>query len=439
MKKLRVLWFAPTPSLYATNTISHNGGGWIEALERLVRTANDVDLGVAFEHSDNRFRVDRGGTAYYPISLGRKLRNRLLRNIWFDSEERYLMPHCLRIADDFAPDVIQVFGSEWCFGALAKYTSIPVVIHMQGSLPAYYNARLPPGFSRLDAIAGGTNGNISKILRNVHRDRVFRLRAEREEHILSSCKYFMGRTEWDRAIVSLYQPSAEYFHCDEALRSEFYVPHPLWHGPYLTGSLTIVSVISTPLYKGIDLILKCARLLKRLVHFEFQWKVFGVDECALQEAKIGVRAGELDVHLMGVVSANELKTALAQADLYVHPSYIDNSPNSICEAQMLGLPVIAANVGGVSSLIEHGATGLLVPANDPFLLAYSITVVSRDRCLQEKLSRTAHERAADRHSQPEILDTLLAIYRGLAARAERPRPSSADAAAGQSRPPHALA
>ena len=54
---------------------------------------------------------------------------------------------------------------------------------------------------------------------------------------------------------------------------------------------------------------------------------------------------------------------------YVHPSYIDNSPNSVCEAQVLGVPVVATDVGGVPSIVENGKTGWLVPANDPVATA----------------------------------------------------------------------
>jgi len=63
---------------------------------------------------------------------------------------------------------------------------------------------------------------------------------------------------------------------------------------------------------------------------------------------------------LGSLEVNEMVEAMKISRFMVHPSYIDNSPNSICEAQILGLPVVATNVGGVESLIENGKTGLLI-------------------------------------------------------------------------------
>ncbi|MFI3266041.1 MAG: hypothetical protein R3Y15_02685 [Rikenellaceae bacterium] len=44
---MRILWFSPTPSLYHPYTNSHNGGGWVCSLEKIVREEKDIELGVA--------------------------------------------------------------------------------------------------------------------------------------------------------------------------------------------------------------------------------------------------------------------------------------------------------------------------------------------------------------------------------------------------------
>ena len=55
---MKVLWFAVTPSLYETLNKGHNGGGWIASLEQIVRSAPDIRLGIAFEHSDRIFKKE---------------------------------------------------------------------------------------------------------------------------------------------------------------------------------------------------------------------------------------------------------------------------------------------------------------------------------------------------------------------------------------------
>lgn len=408
---MRVLWFSVTPSLYGASNVAHNGGGWIESLERLLRASTGIKLGVAFEHADRQFKVVQEGVAYYPIPVNRTRMEKVLTRIDLPREERNLIPWCLRVIADFKPDVIHVFGSEWCFGLVAKHTCIPVVIHMQGSLPAYYNARLPPGFGRLDLI-GRLLGRPGDLLRFFYNDRLFKLRAGREKRVLAACPNFMGRTQWDQSVVQIYRPDARYFHCDEVLRPVFYAASATWTDPG-ARKMQIISVISAPLYKGMDVILRAADLLKHQLLLDFQWDVFGVGECGLQEAVTGLRARDLGVKLVGVRSAGEVSEALRRSTVYVHPSYIDNSPNSLCEAQMVGVPVVAANVGGVGSMVRHGDTGLLFPANEIHMLASSLRTLSNDRNLRIRLSEQAHRAAAKRHAQGSVLSQLLSIYRAL--------------------------
>ena len=179
------------------------------------------------------------------------------------------------------------------------------------------------------------------------------------------CQFFMGRTEWDRAYVSLYAPQAHYFHCEEALRLEFFAPTTR----STPKTPLFISTLSGPLYKGHDVILKTAKVLCETGHGDFEWRVFGVGDVRFAERKTGIRASDVHVRPMGNIPAERLRDELLSCTAYVHPSYIDNSPNSVCEAQVLGVPVVATNVGGVSSIVDDGKTGFLVPANDPVSLA----------------------------------------------------------------------
>lgn len=406
--KLRVLWFAVTPSLYGQNTVRHNGGGWIASLEQILRSASDVELGVAFEHHDDRFKSIQDGVAYYPINLNAKLVQKLRRKLGLDDECGALIAHAKRIIADFQPDVIHVFGSESCFGLLSAHTHIPVVIHMQGSLPSYANARFPPGYSRFDFLCA-SGGNPLRLYRLFSNDAAFCKRAQREEQILRICQHFMGRTEWDKAIAAIYSPEASYDYCSEALRPEIYDHDRCW-SPGGGRRIELVSTLSMPLYKGADLILKTARLLRHELGLELRWRIFGVSQCRLQEIKTGIRAQDCGVALMGVAEGAAIRDALMESDLYVHPSYIDNSPNSLCEAQVLGVPVVGTDVGGIPSLVEHGRTGYLVPANDPYMMARRITQLINDPVLAARLGQNGREVARTRHCPNNILSDLLAIY-----------------------------
>ena len=120
-----------------------------------------------------------------------------------------------------------------------------------------------------------------------------------------------------------------------------------------------------------------------------------------------------NIVFLGVFSEAGLIKSLKEADIFVHPSYIDNSPNSLCEAQMLGMPVIATNVGGVATLIDHGTTGMLVPANAPYELAHSIALLAKDRIKAAQLGKEACIAALDRHDKAKTISSLLNVYQAM--------------------------
>jgi glycosyltransferase involved in cell wall biosynthesis len=219
----------------------------------------------------------------------------------------------------------------------------------------------------------------------------------------------MGRTEWDKSVSKLLSPHSKYYYCSEVLRPEFIESKDRWN-PKDRGHKIIVSTISSPLYKGGDVILTTAQLLKN-AKIDFEWSVIGASNFKSIEQKIGIMAKDVNVILNGTLSAKVLKERLLNADVFVHPSYIDNSPNSICEAQFLGLPVISTNVGGISSLIPSDDYGLLFPANDPYRACSLIMSILNNKKLSLKISANSRSLAEKRHDQTTIISDLITTYK----------------------------
>lgn len=404
---MRVLWFSVTPSLFNPKSNSHNGGGWIASLEQIIRRDPDIELGVAFHFLDSEFKYDRegGGGCYYPIPL---FQQSWLGRLLGKDNKNALVAHCLRIIDDFCPDLIQIFGSENDFGLLCQHTNIPIVIHMQGCIPPYNNALFPIGMNKYDFYF--TKGLPWRMrLLGLRSESSFSKRAELEIQTIRHCRYFMGRTEWDKGLVHLFNPEATYFHCEEALRDSFLRDIKHWSMPQ-GKKVRIISVISNPWYKGMDLVLKTANLLKRFTALDFEWRIYGTRDIRLYENKYGIKAADVNVRVMGTASKDELVDALCSSTLYVHPSYIDNSPNSVCEAQILGLPILATHVGGLSTIIRDGETGILFPTNAPYALASLIKKLATDPERCQQLSQAAICQAMERHNPEKIREDLVRIY-----------------------------
>lgn len=402
---MKVLWFTINSSLYEEQ--KKVGLSWIASLETIVKRQRNIQLGIAFEHKDESFKLERDNVTYYPINAFQTKNQKRLRRI-NKTEENLIIPKAIKVIEDFHPDIIHVFGSEWCWGLVQEYTNIPVVIHMQGSIPAYNNASLPPGYSSKDL----NPYKWWQIKMNIYHSLAKKFekdRAQREIRILKGCKYFMGRTCWDYAITQFYSPKSQYFECWEAIRNTF-IDETDSHNYTHPKRCILMSTISESNLKGHDTILRTANLLKSFTNIEFEWRVAGCNALSLYEKKEHINAIDVNIKYLGPLNTEELYNELKKCTIYVHPAYIDNSPNAVCEAMCMGLPIIATYVGGIPSLIQHDKTGILVPANDPYQIAFHIKDLYNNSNKAEKYGKNAKIIAKERHNPQNILNKLLHIY-----------------------------
>jgi glycosyltransferase involved in cell wall biosynthesis len=408
---MRVLWLSINSSCYSSKlSTAHNGGGWVSSLEKIMKTIPEIKLGIAFELKSDKFKDTIDGVDYYPMNTEVKW-SKQRNEFSIYHQEKNLIPKCLEVIADFKPDIIQCFGSEWAFGLVANHTDIPVVIHMQGSMPSYNNVLYPPRYSRWSAIAYNIKSfKIKDVVRAIFAPKLNRQRAEREKRVLAANKYFLGRTDWDKSIVNLFSPKSQYFTCNEALRDSFVESKKKWEVKN-SETITICTTGSGSLWKGLDVILKTAQALKTHTDLKFRWKIIGgVNNRKYIEWMEGLSFSQNDVEFLGILDEQQLQRELIKCDMYVHPAYIDNSPNSLCEAMLLGVPCIASCVGGISSIIDDGKSGILVPVNEPYLLADKIKQLARDKDMQQSLSNEAIAKATKRHDTKNIKFELLNAY-----------------------------
>lgn len=401
---MRVLWFSINPSLYDEKT----SGSWVASLEWLIRQyGKDIELGIAFEHTDKCFKVVRDGVTYYPMNKidTRFKKLRLMLN--YANDWNLLKPLVKNVIDDFNPDIIHCFGSEWPFGLVASEVNIPVVIHMQGFANIY--ALSASMCYRLSDQIKYHHYNPFSMFHYWYRSLKTDASNKREQEIMRCNKYFMGRTEWDKNIVKYYSPGAKYYHCEEAIRPEILHSKIKWQFTP-RKKMKIITISSASPLKGNDLILRTAKILKDF-GFDFEWRVAGnKDSFSFFEHIIGLRHSDLNINLLGLINASEVAKELSEADVYVHTAIIDNSPNSLCEAQLIGCPVIATNVGGIPQLVDNGKTGILFPYNEPHTLAFTLMNVFGNKIKLEAISQNEINVSHIRHEEQKIMHRLIDIY-----------------------------
>jgi len=107
------------------------------------------------------------------------------------------------------------------------------------------------------------------------------------------------------------------------------------------------------------------------------------------------RAAELGVsgRVVFVDQPADVPAELRVAQFAVHPSRTEGLSNAVLEEMAAGLPVVASDVGGLPTLVEHGVNGLLVPPGDSVALAEALTRMVVDRGMREKMGAAARERA----------------------------------------------
>src|SRR5215831_3296157 len=387
---MRILWLTNTPSKAAKEFgYKGYGGGWISSLEDLIQEKTVHQLGICFFYSGKQYKKISKGVHYYGIPFKKKTIYKKLYNRHFAVLDDNYEKHFNSVIEDFQPDIIHVFGTESGYGQILKGKFDKVVFHLQGLISPASLVYFPKGIKPLTVFQKSNFFSIITGDTFLHKYILFKKRGIREEQIIKSWNYFMGRTDWDRNYLKLLNPHSLYFHCDEMLRESFFRND--WEAPKMNGSSEIIfgTTINPNIYKGLDVIYKTIAQLK---DYKIKWKIFGIEETEQVNhiiRKILNIKREPRISFYGQIDDSFLISELRTCHFFIHPSYIDNSPNSVCEAMMLGMPVLSSSVGGIKSLIKHNVTGYLFNPYDEYDLPALITSLVSDYDSAIKVGREA--------------------------------------------------
>lgn len=413
---MRILWITATAGNYQSPHScdgGYNGGGWISSMQNELAKRDDIKLGIAFCRNGEPAKVEQNGVVYYPIPHHTKSKKDKIIDLWKINDvtrDEILWPYYeekfRHIIEDFKPDVVHVFGSELYQDLAARVTGdIPTVLHIQGLFSLSIYIYLPPSVSKWQYYMSGKG--LKGKYHNYQYLAYWHRSVHREKAILKAVPHVIGRTDWDRQALAVLNPKAKYHYGGEILRDVFYEKKDR----QMPKKRPVISTtISFPTYKGYDVILKVANILKNEIGMDFEWNVYGNVQPDFMEKHTGLKHDNLNVNLKGVASAEQLRDALVNSTLYFHSSYIENSPNAVGEAQLVGIPVVVSRVGGTDSMVEHGKTGFLYPVTDPYMAAYYIKRLVENQEENTSIGKAAREVALVRHDKQTIVEKLLITY-----------------------------
>ncbi|MGB3766967.1 MAG: glycosyltransferase family 4 protein [Phormidesmis sp.] len=115
----------------------------------------------------------------------------------------------------------------------------------------------------------------------------------------------------------------------------------------------------------------------------------------------------------GPISHLELQDYFQRADILINPSVSEAFGMSLVEAMATGTPAIGTAIGGMPEIVQHGKTGLIVPAENPAALADAIAQLLSNESLRAKMGEAGRVRAVETFSWQAIALSLANQYRQL--------------------------
>lgn len=329
-----------------------------------------------------------------------------------------------RELEDFRPDIIHIWGTEYghCLAMLrvcqAKGLLEQTIVSIQGLCGVYarhYAEGLPE-----NVISGSSLRDFLRHDNIAMQRQRYTQRGQLEAEALSLARHVIGRTDWDRACREMLAPQAQYHLCNETLREPFY--DGSWQYSVCQKHSIFTSSLYTPV-KGFHYLLEALSLVLRRypdavisVPGPDIFHVTGKSRLLEQTyhgylRKYAQAHGLTDkVRFLGHLGPEEMKRAYLQCNVFTLPSTIENSPNSLGEAMLLGVPCAAADVGGVTTMLRPGEEGLVYQSTAPYMLAQAICRVFALEEKAESLGRAAQAHARRTHDPAGNLAALLSIY-----------------------------
>lgn len=358
------------------NMEATNKEGWLSGLADVVlkkRYENGIDLAVAFPAPEMMFPAGHDVCMRTISVQGGKMtcygfREDVTRPEIYDEA---LEGRLKKIIDSFQPDIVHCFGTEYPH-TLAMCRVFPrksrLLIGIQGLCTACakaYFANIPE-----KVIRSVTLRDYLKKDSIIEQQQKFEQRGRMEMEAVKLAKNVTGRTEWDRLYTREWNPEANYYNMNETLRRDFYgvawdkkscIPHSIFlsQGDYPIKGLhymlkALPAIVArypdTRVYVAGNSVVKYKTLKQKL-----KISAYG------KYLRKLMRENDLNnrVIFLGRLDSARMKEQYLKSNLFVCCSSIENSPNSLGEAMLLGMPCVSADVGGIPSMFSDGEDGIL--------------------------------------------------------------------------------
>jgi glycosyltransferase involved in cell wall biosynthesis len=396
---MRIAWVGsyPTellqPEIAFERDLQSHPASWIVNLARAISAKVDIDLHIITATAGIRKNqtITKDGLTFHVVRRTFPFTTRgFPEYLPLDVLTRYaaLRRQIKKILLRLRPDLIHVHGTEDGYGLAALDVGVPAIVSIQGIVQLC--CRVSPSI-------------------------FFRLQTPIEQHVIRTAKYFGVRTEWASRFIRTLNSTATIYDLPEAVNQVFFKERTR------RSTQNILMVGSVVQRKGMEEALDAMAIIISK-HPSAKLLIVGDGNPGyIKELRQRTMFAGIAHHVdwLGFKPADEIRTLHSISDVLIHPSHVDNSPNSVAEAMASGLPVIASKIGGIPSMIEHGVSGLLVEPRDHKHLAEAVISLLNNEGERGRLARRARDVAFERNLPSKVAAKTLNVYENIIAKETR--------------------
>lgn len=408
MKVLLVVNIILPKAAYLLNKESVVTGGWLTEIVEGLSKKEDIQLAVATPYEGNN-----------------------LKSFTINEIDYYFLPKkgvydvfendCRKIFSVFQPDLLHIEGSEF------KHANTFInswdgnnVLSLQGivnGIEPYYTG----GLSIQKLIISLKYPELIAAISLFFKKIIFRTRLAWERDTIEKAKNILGRTNWDFAYARKFNSLAKYYTANRILRAPFYTHK--WNINKIEKYSIYIGNSYQPI-KGFHFVIHAVAKLKNK-YPNIKIYVAGISPYDINVKNNLIKNGysyyirklieRYDLNnnfkFLGNIDASQVACTLAKVHIYCLASAIENSPNTLGEAMLLGVPCVASFVGGVSDMATDNSEALLYRFDEVDVLVHQVSRIFDDDELAIRLSKNAREKASLTHAREDNLEKIYNCYK----------------------------
>lgn len=419
---MRVLWITNIPIAKHREMLGielGQSGGWMETTYAALRDNRNIQLGVATVFNCAEIKRDKDTHhSFYVLPMKESIAN-------YNVSSKFNCQQWRIVVDEFKPDVIQLWGTEFSHGlcAINNAPNIPCVVYIQGMMSQIYNHSLGSiPFS--DLLKYTTLKDIYDKKTFWHQKKKYKLKANVEAEILSKVSGVIVENEWcaDNCIA---------VSNDIKVYKSLLPINPIfskyqWNIKAITPHTIFTTAGPSPikghhlLFKAINIVAKAFPNVKLLIpganfFFDdsFSRKIKRESYPNYLLALIKKYDIAKNVEFIGRLTPEQMAQNMQNCHVFAMPSAIENHSSTLIEAMMVGTPSVCTYVGGVSDYLINGVNGFINRYDEPEVMAANIMKIFSDDSLAQKISEASFSSTRQTRLSMNLAKDYAMIYANL--------------------------